>query len=360
MSVREKRLKDGTTVYIARRFMGYKHDGKPDQRSRTFRTKREAERYDAQLLAENDAMRGRSARLTLEKYVSAYYWPSALTRLAATSLDTYEKELRLRILPYLGNCELRDIDRPKIQCMLDRIETEHVARKCLGVLKAILNEAIADSYITSNPATAKFAMPQKGAKRDNGLVLTTFDQIADLLAIVSEKGSQTVQRLCYTGLLLGLRPEERYALDWSCFDMARRTVSVTSAYVAASKKHGGIQSKTTKTERSTRLLPMHPDFATWLQSQGEGSGAFILGRRGQRVTPSSAQKQWAQFLAANQGAPRVTLENMRHSFATSYLAAGGSVEVLSKMLGHSNIATTVNKYYRPDVDSLRNDLYSML
>lgn len=360
MSIREIKLRGGVTVYQVRRFMGYTHDGKPDQRARNFRSKREAERYDALLLAERDATRGRSTRLTLETYVTTYYWPSALTRLAATSLDTYEKELRLRITPYLGNCELREIDRPKIQRMLDRIETEHVARKCLGVLKAILNEAIADGYMLSNPATANYKMPQKGSRRDNGLVLTNFEQIADLLAIVRDRGSETVQRLAYIGLLLGLRPEERYALDWECFDMYAHTVSISRAYVSASPKHGGNQEKETKTERSRRVIPMHPDFSAWLRTQGAGSGAFILGKRGDRITPSSAQKQWAQFLEANQDAPQVTLENMRHSFATSYLAAGGSIEVLSKMLGHSNIATTINRYYRPDVDLMRNDLYGKL
>ena len=46
--------------------------------------------------------------------------------------------------------------------------------------------------------------------------------------------------------------------------------------------------------------------------------------------------------------PHVTVENCRHSFATSYLHAVGRVEDLSRILGHSAIITTYRRYVRPD------------
>lgn len=352
MSVRARQLKDGTTVYDARVFMGYTIDGKPDRRSVTCRTKRAAQLEEAKLLAEKDAMRNRSGRISLASYIDSYYWPVASKRLAATSLDTYEKEIRLRIRPALGNVDVRDIDRQRIQRMVDAIATESVARKCVGVLKTVMNAAKGDGLIVANPAEATFAMPQKGARRDNGLVLTTFAQISELLAIVRERGSQSVQRMAYTGLLQGLRPEERYALDWADLDVDARTLNVNKALVATSAKHGGSRMKGTKTEKSTRLLPMHPDFAAWLEDVPSGRGPFILGADGGRISPSTAQKRWRRFLDANPDAPPVTLENMRHSFATSFLHAGGQVADLSLMLGHANISTTMNRYVRPNVDDL--------
>lgn len=352
MSVRTKKTSSGKTVYQVRRFMGYKADGKPDQRSRNFDTKRAAELYDAQLLAERDAMRGRSGKMTLSQFIDHYYWPVAVKRLAATSLDTYEKEIRLRIRPQLGNMDIRDIDRKRIQTMVDKCATKSVARKAVGTLKTILNEAKGDGLIISNPAEATFAMPQSGQKRDNGLVLTTFDQIADLLAIVREKGSQSVQQIAYTGLLEGMRPEERYALDWADLDVDSRTITIDKAYVASSAKHGGERLKTTKTEKSTRIIPMHPSFHDWLVDIPRDNGAFILGANGERISPSTAQKRWRKFLNDNPDAAPVSLENMRHSFATSYLHAGGQVADLSLMLGHANINTTLSRYVRPNVHDL--------
>lgn len=357
MAISARKLKDGSTVYDVRVVMGHRIDGKPDRRSVTVRTKRAAQLEEAKMLAERDAKRGRSGKMTLAQYVDNQYWPVARGRLAATSLDTYRIELDKRILPTLGNVDMRDIDRIAIQRLIDGIPTLDVARKTLGTLKTILNEAKGDGLIISNPATAKYAMPPKGQKRDNGLVLTDFDQIHAFLAIVAQNGSQTVQRISFTGFLQGLRPEERYALDWEDFDMDALTINIDSAYVKASPKHGGTQMKETKTELSTRTIPMHPDFSAWLTKLTPSSGSFINGVNGDRITPSGAQKQWRTFLANNEQLPKVTIENMRHSFATAYLAAGGRIEVLSKMLGHSNIQTTINKYYRPDVETLRLDIF---
>lgn len=358
MSVTARKLKDGRTVYDARVSVGYKADGKRDRRSVTCRTKRAAELAEAKMIAERDAMRGRSGKMELSTFIDRYYWPVASKRLAATSLDTYEKEIRLRIRPCLGSLDIRDINRAAIQRMVDFSATESVARKSVCVLKTILNEAKGDGLIASNPAEATFAMPPKGRKRDNGLVLASFGQIADLLSVVRERGSQSVQRVAYTGLLQGLRPEERYALDWRDLDLDALTISVTKAYVPSSAKHGGERLKPPKTGHSARVIPMHPDFASWLETVPSGGGAFIVGADGKRISPSTAQKRWRRFLADNPDVPPITIENMRHSFATSYLGAGGSIEVLSKLLGHSNISTTVNRYYRPDMDALRSDLFA--
>ena len=357
MSITARKLKSGKTVYDARVFVGYTHDGKVDRRSVTCPTKRAAQLEEAKMIAERDARRGRSGKMTLSCYIDNYYWPVALGRLAATSLDTYDQEIRLRILPALGNVDIRDIDRARIQRMVDGIATESVARKTIGTLKTILNEAKGDGLILTNPATAKFALPPKGAKRDNGLVLTSFDQIAAFADIVAHRASQSVQRVVMTGVWQGLRPEERYALDWCDFDMDALTIHVHSAYVSASAKHGGNQEKATKTELSTRTIPMHPKFAEWLEGVPRTDGAFIKGSDGGRITPHTAQNRWRKFLDDNPDVPPVTLENMRHSFATAYLDAGGRIEVLSRLLGHSNISTTINRYYKPDVEHLRDDVF---
>lgn len=51
---------------------------------------------------------------------------------------------------------------------------------------------------------------------------------------------------------------------------------------------------------------------------------------------------------------------MHHSFATSYLHAGGGVEDLSRILGHSDINTTYRRYVRPNVEDLRRGMDAVL
>lgn len=359
MAVASRTLKDGTVVYDVVEYVGYTLDGKPDRKSVTCRTRQEAKVEQAKLVAMRNARRNKSGRYEFGQYVDRVWWPS-LADLAPSSRDTYAQELRLRLRPAFENIDIRDIDRQKIQRMVDGCSTEAVARKAVSVLKTILNEAKGEGLVLYNPAEARFKMPPKGRKRDNGLVISTFDAMATLWDAVDEYDSECVEKLAVTGLLLGLRPEERYGLDWADFSADCSIVSIEKAYTTASPSEGGNCLKVTKTPLSTRMLPVPPVAARRIEKMERGDGPFIVGARGQRISPSTARKRWIAFLrwcAENRrDAVPVTLENMRHSFATSYLHAGGNVEDLSRILGHSDINTTYRKYVRPNVDDLRRGI----
>lgn len=298
--------------------------------------------------------RGGAHNFTLAGYIDRRYWPTASRRLQASTLDTYAQDIRNHIRPWLGALKLKDVDRDAIQCMLDWCATEKVARKALSTLKTILNEARQDGLIESNPACCRYALPPKGGHRDNGLILGDFAQIVGFVDYVQDTASEAITRLVAAGLLLGLRPEERYALDYEDLDFDAMTVTVRSAYVKASSTHGGVQLKATKTELSTRIIPMPRKFAQ-LFAGGRGHGAWITSE-GHRMSPNTAQKQWRRYLDAHPRLPRVTLENMRHSFATACLHNGMHVEDLSRMLGHSSINTTYARYVRPDLRNMRDGL----
>lgn len=355
MSISKRKLKDGTIVYDATLEYGTV-DGKRKRRTRTFGTLEEARRAEEDASRLKGAMRKRTGAITLKEYVDLYYWPIASKRLEATSKDTYRTELDKRILPALGDKRLEDIDRLAVQGMVDMCATESVARKALGLLKTILNEAMGDGFIGCNAATARYALPKKGGKRGNGLILTDFDQIADYIDYIQDTASEAVTKLVMSGLMLGLRPEERYALDYEDFDFAEGTVEVKGAYVYASRKHGGCQLKGTKTELSHRLIPMPKPFADWFYWTHNGKGPWIRGKKGGRISPTVARREWDWYLKIHPDVPKVTLENMRHSFATSCLNAGMHVEDLSRMLGHSDINTTYRRYVRPDLKNMRKGL----
>ena len=350
MSIKRRKLKDGTIVYDAVLEYGTA-DGKRDRRKRTFATLKEAK------AAEKDAERLRGAlrhhgRLKLGEYVERYYWPIASRRLEATSLDTYRKELDKRILPVLGDEYLEELDRLKIQRMVDMCRTESVGRKAHGLLRTILNEAVGDGFLQYNPATARYAMPPKGKRRDNGVVLTDWKQIQRFLKATKD-APRPVRRLIVSGLCLGLRPEERYALDYEDLDLHHGTVTIKGAYVTASSKHGGNQMKATKTKGSQRVLPMSALFIENAIFDCDGEGPWITNEGGGRMSPSTGRHMYGRYMREHPDLPQVTLENMRHSFATACLHAGMNVEDVSKMLGHADINTTFRRYVKPDLEDMR-------
>lgn len=362
MSITERTLSDGTKVYDVEEYVGFTRDGRRDRSYATCRTLAEAKREQAKMVAMRDAMRNRSGRYAFSSYVERVWWPS-VAQLAPSTRATYEKELRLRLLPAFGNMDVRDIDRVRIQRMVDACPSECVARKAVGLLKTILNEAKGDGLVLSNPAQARYAMPPKGRKRDNGLVITTFEAMAPMFQAVDAYGSECIERIAVTGLLMGMRPEERYGLNASDFDLPCRTVRIQRAYTPSSAAEGGNVLKCTKTRSSERVVPIPAPALKRLAAMEwpKADGPFITGEDGVgRISPSTAQKRWRAFLSWCEvefpHVPPITMENMRHSFATSYLHAGGNVEDLSRILGHSDINTTYRRYVRPDAEDLRRGM----
>lgn len=354
MSIQKRKLKSGRYVYDVT--MDTTSNGKRTRSKKTFDNLEDAKREESKNQRVKSSVRNKTGNLTLSEYIDQCYWPIASRRLEATSRETYSREIEKRIKPVLGDTRLDRLDRFKIQEMVDYSQTKSVARKSLGLLKTILNEAVGDGFIEYNPATARFAMPKDGRKRDNGLILGNFEEIGQFVEQVKYNAPEAIVRLVMSGMLLGMRPEERYALNHEDFDLHKCTVHVRGAYVAVSSRFGGNQMKRPKTELSERVVPMPQAFLEWFLFEKPGKGAWIVNASGERLSPSTGRKMWNRYLDAHPDLPRVTLENMRHSFATACLQAGMNVEDLSRMLGHSDINTTFRRYVKPDLANIRAGL----
>lgn len=324
--------------------MGRAWDGKRDRRSRTCRTKREAERAERELIA---AGRGNGSP-TLRGFVDSY-WRPLKAGLAQTSKDSYEQDLRLRILPALGDARLERIDRLAVQRMIDSCGTAKTARRARDLLRSILNEAVACGAASSNPAAGRFSFPgRRPAGEPSGVWLTTFREHAALLS--AAEGAGEVEKILLLGLCFGLRKGEILALDVGDLDFGRRTLRVRRGYVRTSR---GNVLKETKTAKSARVLPMSAHAAERLAELTAGAppGPVCRSRAGGRLSPSTASKMLRRWLAEN-GQPAVTMQTLRHSFASACIDAGIDVAKVSAWLGHTNVTTTYNRY----VKTRRKDL----
>lgn len=65
-------------------------------------------------------------------------------------------------------------------------------------------------------------------------MLTDWKKIQRFLKATKD-APQPVRRLIVSGLCLGLRPEERYALDYEDLDLHHGTVTIKGAYVTAGR-----------------------------------------------------------------------------------------------------------------------------
>jgi len=107
-----------------------------------------------------------------------------------------------------------------------------------------------------------------------------------------------------------------------------------------------------------RLVPLSTDMRRLLYRYAvkySGAGKLLFGtRNNRRVTTRNFQRDF-KAIGKKLGITGVRLSphTLRHTFAVSYLRAGGNLYYLSRLLGHSSVKTTETYLKSVNVDELQ-------
>ena len=128
----------------------------------------------------------------------------------------------------------------------------------------------------------------------------------------------------------------------------------------ASQIANGIITKEPKTKSSIRTLTfgntvhrLLTEYRLWQNKRRLKAGAdwvqtdrLFTTKNGEPLSPDSISCWFKRFIRIS-GLPIVTLHSLRHSNATLMIAEDVDIATVSKRLGHSNTATTLNIYTMP-------------
>lgn len=155
------------------------------------------------------------------------------------------------------------------------------------------------------------------------------------------------------GRALGLRRGEVLGLRWSDIDLERRTLTVRNQIQRVQNE---LYADSTKNRRS-RVVPLPlmclPPLC-WQRlrqaAQRDAAGQdwqesdyFFTTRTGRTVEPMNLSRSFQRITEAA-GLPRIRLHDARHECATLLFSAGVPARVVMELLGHSQIAVTMNIY----------------
>lgn len=152
---------------------------------------------------------------------------------------------------------------------------------------------------------------------------------------------------CGLGLYMGLRQGEIFALQWVDIDPSSRTVRIRYQVPKDSTKLRPTKGKMTRT---ALVLP------DWWSLHRTDAVGFICGRKGRPVGTRTQRNLITRVLdTAGLNELGRGWHVLRHTYAQMFMESGGTLEELSKSLGHSSIATTqrVYEHMRPDVAARR-------
>ncbi len=256
---------------------------------------------------------------------------------------------------------------------MDRLEPAHVqrllneklksglspksVRYLRGTLRTALNHAVRWGYISRNPA----AVVDGPRLEPYEAQPFTVEEARTFLDAV--KGDR-LQALYSVALTVGLRQGEALGLRWQDVDLELGTLTVTKQL---QRIDGRFQLVEPKTKRSKRTLAL-PGIAVrelrdhnWRQNverekggPGWNSMALVFTTiAGEPLDGTVVTHQFHKILE-RVGIPQRRFHDLRHSCATLLQAQDVSPRVAMEILGHSNIAVTMNIYTKV-VTALKRD-----
>ena len=316
----------------------------------------EAEQWIRQTITAVEQGRYASAgRLTVAEQVAEWYRLS-VDQWAPETARTYAASMR-HIAP-IGKMRLDALTPQTVQRWLNDLRAAGVGSARLIQARSVLAQACKAAVIWGIVATNPVACikPPRYTVANPRRPFTADERQRFLAAIQGDDLEPFWLALMFTGMRQG----EARGLTWDRVDFDTRAITVAAALDDAGKRTGS-----TKTQR-TLSVPMVPSLERALRAQRAEQIAMRLAAgsawpKGDWVFTTSAGKPWtgqtirkrlAKLCAAASLEHHVPHE-FRHSAVTVMHEAGIPLGVISAIVGHSTVRTTLGVYFHHSDDELR-------
>ena len=261
----------------------------------------------------------------LFEHATEMYMADRAKRLRATTLEGYESAIRKHIAPAWEGREVESITHEELQSWVDSIPTAGAADKAFKTFRQIYRWTIRKHQLRIWDVTQGVELPKRRmAKRER---MTAHDERRMLREIIGKPYEAVV----LAAASLGLRPSEAAGLDWSDVDWRSGWVHVQRG---AHTVHGGITVEYgCKTDLADRWLKL-PRWA--LERLRQLRGQRRAGRMRGDLSPKCIYSRLKRLLKRI-GLPSISMEALRHSWATIAIESGAALADVAVALGHTSV-----------------------
>lgn len=397
-------LRDGKWQY---RFEGPKIDGKRKQIVKGgFSTREEALAAKLKAMAEFEATGEvfKPSEISVSDFMDKWYKDECVNKKKKTTLNNYEKIIRLDIKPEIGKYKLRTISHSTLQKLIDKLASDGRSRKTISVISGVLTSSFNYAveplhYIQKNPME-HVKLPSKRA--EGNIALNTKSRVY----IDEKRMNEILTRFpkgssAYIPLLLGyrcgLRLGEAYALTWDDIDFENKTLSVNKQiqWQSNGNKSGYWYFSAPKYD-SNRIIQIDDAFLKILKNEKETQErkakayldteyTFYYEEKGTRIISTNDKGKKINFVCKREdgtyiqprtmqhtssvihnqlGFPEFDFHSLRHTHCTMLLDNGADPKYVQTRLGHKSVQITLDIYQhltqktKKTCDSILNNIYN--
>jgi integrase len=306
--------------------------------ARYARSREEAEQILQELLRNGDGGGARGPRLReyAEEWLRLHR-----PEIRVTTADQYERLLRHHILPALGDLPLDGLRVEDLRRWIADIQerrSKKTARLAYGLLRKILNDAVAEGKIAENPIR-RVKAPRAPTRRNDPW---SAEQIRAF--ILGAMNWNPPHGHLFAFLLgTGARIGEALALRWGDVDLQAGIARIrrSATWVRGDWVFG--EPKTDAGRRDVHL----PEFVLLALRQLPGQGdpdRLIFLNRYDRLPNRSDVGESLRRLLRRLGLPRIRIHDLRHLHAAMLIRAGVDIKTVQQRLGHSSAGFTLQVY----------------
>lgn len=232
--------------------------------------------------------------------------------IAATFNTLDEKELRKAVINYFAN--ISDTSAA-------------VYNRPYSCLNCFFNWCVDQEYLAYNPIAKE---KLKKRKDDSNINAATIDDVKRLLKACNRSSFTGLRN--YTMILLmldtGIRTSEITRLIVSDYDRTKRTITISR------------QNAKTKRERTLYLSDnVAASLNDYLKKLPKNIPYMFPSRDANQLDTNELSREFRNL--SNTANVKITPYQLRHTFATYFVANGGNVFVLKELMGHSDIKMTL-------------------
>lgn len=307
----------------------------------TFVAKADAEGWlanERKLMQDDSWSPSKSRRAAARRSVEAFkpYAESwlELRELKPRTRQLYRRQLDRFLIPSFGDMSLRDITPAVVRVWHSRMDPSNPTQRAqvYGLLRAILNTAVADEIILTNPCKVRGAGV---AKRARSIEPATLDEIEAVVQEMPERYRALILLAAWCGLRIG----ELAELRRRDIEVERGLLHVTRGVV---RVDGEVSVGTPKSDAGVRTVTVPPHLRPMLKEHmrvfvGPDRDALVFAavkNPNLQVHPNTIYRQWHPA-REKIGRPDLRIHDLRHTGAVLAAQTGATLAELMARIGHS-------------------------
>ena len=272
--------------------------------------------------ADRDAMR---KAVTVRQLAERFDREHIAIRVKATTAKEYRRNLDRFILPALGHLPVTAVTRADVaKFHHDLRHIPYQANRCVEVVSKMFSLAELWGLRPDGSNPRKHIKKYPEEKRERFLSAGEMRRLGEVLREMQDERIELPSAILAVRLLIltGCRLGEIMTLKWDYVDVPAKALRLPDS----------------KTGAKTVLLGQ-PAVELLMSAKRTESNPWVIAGtiEGQRL--SDLQPFW-QRVRARAGLKDVRLHDLRHTFASTAVAAGQGLPMIGKLLGHTQVQTT--------------------